>query len=66
MQGRFIVSVIQRPLVGGEEGQKSSDVGAGQDGEPFNLSADVLVGGLALGEVGVVRVRIGYGFDGAA
>ena len=54
------------PLVGSEEGQNGSDVGAGQDDEPVNLSADVLVGGLAFGKVGVVRVRIGYGVDGSA
>ena len=64
MQGRFIVTVIWCPLVGGKEGQKESDIGAIQDVDPVNLSTDILVGGLAFGEVGAVRVRIGYRVDG--
>ena len=66
MQGHFIVAMIRCPWVGGEEGQNISVVGAGQYGDPFNLSVDVLVGGLAFEEVGFVRVRIMYGVYGEA
>ena len=60
------MTVIRCPLVGGEEGQDSSDIGAGQYGQPVNGSLYGLVGGLAFGEVRVVGVGIGYGVDGAA
>ena len=66
MQGRFIVAVIRCPLLSGEEGQNGSDVRASQDGDPVNLYADALVGGIEFGEVGVVRVSIGDGVDGSA
>ena len=58
------MTVIWCSSVDGEEGQESSDVGAGNYGEPVNRSVDGLVGGLAFGEVGVVRVRIVYGVYG--
>ena len=66
MQGRFVVTVIWCSSVGGEEGQDSSDVRAGNYGEPVNRSVDGLVGGLTFGEVGVVRFRIRYGVYGEA
>ena len=65
MQSRFAVTMIWCSLVGGEEGQNVSGVRAGQYYEPVNRSEDGLLDRLEFGEVGVVRVRIGYGVDGA-
>ena len=65
IQGCFVVTMIQCPLVGGEERQDGSDIRAGYGGQPVNESADALVDRISFGEVRVVRVRVGYGVDGA-
>ena len=54
MQGQFVVTMIWCPLVGGEEGQNGSDVGAGRNGKIVNRSGDGLVSSLAFGEVRLV------------
>ena len=49
------MAVIWCPLVGGDEVQDGRDVRAGIYGNPVNLFADGLVGGLVFGYVGVFR-----------
>ena len=65
MYGRFVVTLSWCPLVRGEEGKDGRNIRVGQDGKQFNLSSDGLLVVLAFGEVRVVMVRIGYGFNGA-
>ena len=49
IQGRFVVTVIRCALLGGEEGKDSSDIRAGQYGQPVNGTGDGVVVGLAFG-----------------
>ena len=46
VQGRFVLTMIQRPLVGRKEGQDSSGIRAGLYVEPVNRFLDILVGNL--------------------